>query len=68
MEDRLLALAAAVESRAEYAVGHSELGPDHVLVDEGGNPVVIDIAGLMYFIFEREHVSLRIRLRISTGL
>lgn len=48
--------------RAEYAVVHGELGPDHVLVDAGGNPVAIDIEGLMYFDVEWEHVFLRIRL------
>ena len=62
LEERLLSLAAAVRPRAEYAVVHGELGPDHVLVDAAGNPVVIDIEGLMYFDVEWEHVFLRIRL------
>ncbi|MFC4503623.1 MULTISPECIES: phosphotransferase family protein [Streptomyces] len=62
LEDRLLGLAAAVRPRAEYAVVHGELGPDHVLVDADGNPVAIDIEGLMYFDVEWEHVFLRIRL------
>ncbi|MGN9762998.1 phosphotransferase family protein [Streptomyces sp. SD31] len=62
LEERLLGLAAAVRPRAEYAVVHGELGPDHVLVDAGGNPVLIDIEGLMYFDVEWEHVFLRIRL------
>ncbi|MFG3062227.1 phosphotransferase family protein [Streptomyces sp. NPDC048231] len=62
LEERLLILAAAVQPRAEYAVVHGELGPDHVLVDEDGNPVAIDIEGLMYFDVEWEHVFLRIRL------
>lgn len=62
LEERLLDLAAAVRPRAEYAVVHGELGPDHVLVDADGNPVVIDIEGLMYFDVEWEHVFLRIRL------
>ncbi|MFF2962350.1 phosphotransferase family protein [Streptomyces sp. NPDC057963] len=62
LEGRLLGLAAAVRPRAEYAVVHGELGPDHVVVDAGGNPVVIDIEGLMYFDVEWEHVFLRIRL------
>ncbi|MBO0916766.1 phosphotransferase [Streptomyces laculatispora] len=63
LEERLLGLAAAVRPRTEYAVVHGELGPDHVLVDADGNPVVIDIEGLMYFDVEWEHVFLRIRLR-----
>ncbi|MFC8364867.1 phosphotransferase family protein [Streptomyces griseorubiginosus] len=62
LEERLLILAAAVQPRAEYAVVHGELGPDHVLVDEDGNPVAIDIEGLMYFDVEWEHVFLKIRL------
>ncbi|MDX3641816.1 phosphotransferase family protein [Streptomyces sp. MB09-02B] len=62
LEERLLNLAAAVRPRAEYAVVHGELGPDHVLVDADGNPVAIDIEGLMYFDVEWEHVFLRIRL------
>lgn len=62
LEERLLGLAAAVRPRAEYAVVHGELGPDHVLVDAEGNPVAIDIEGSMYFDVEWEHVFLRIRL------
>ncbi|MFE4664467.1 aminoglycoside phosphotransferase family protein [Streptomyces sp. NPDC056716] len=62
LEERLLELAAAVQPRTDYAVVHGELGPDHVLVDTAGNPVLIDIEGLMYFDVEWEHVFLRIRL------
>ncbi|OXY91338.1 aminoglycoside phosphotransferase [Streptomyces diastatochromogenes] len=62
LEQRLTDLAAVVRPRAEYAVVHGELGPDHVLVDAGGNPVAIDIEGSMYFDVEWEHVFLRIRL------
>ncbi|MFF4041456.1 phosphotransferase family protein [Streptomyces sp. NPDC001816] len=62
LEERLTDLAAAVRPRAQYAVVHGELGPDHVLVDATGNPVAIDFEGLMYFDVEWEHVFLRIRL------
>ncbi|MFI6274857.1 phosphotransferase family protein [Streptomyces sp. NPDC050988] len=62
LEERLRDLAAEVRPRTEYAAVHGELGPDHVLVDAVGNPVAIDIEGLMYFDIEWEHVFLRIRL------
>lgn len=52
---------AGVEPRHEYALIHGELGPDHVLVDEEGEPVIIDIEGAMFFDVEWEHVFLRIR-------
>ncbi|MFE4518688.1 phosphotransferase family protein [Kitasatospora sp. NPDC056783] len=62
---RLQDLAAAVRPRAEHAVVHGELGPDHVLVDATGRPVLIDLEGAMYFDVEWEHVFLRIRLRAA---
>jgi phosphotransferase family enzyme len=54
-------LAAQVPPRAEYRLIHGELGPDHVLVDRGAEPVLIDIEGLMFFDIEWEHVFLRLR-------
>lgn len=61
LDDTLRTLAAAVRPRAEYALIHGELGPDHVLVDDQGQPVIIDIEGVMYFDVEWEHVFLRLR-------
>ncbi|MFG2357878.1 phosphotransferase [Streptomyces sp. NPDC048521] len=61
LRDRLRELAARVTPRAEYGMIHGELGPDHVLVDGSGHPVLIDIEGLMYFDVEWEHVFLRLR-------
>ncbi|MFC9686487.1 phosphotransferase, partial [Streptomyces sp. NPDC056948] len=61
LEERLRELAAAVRPRAEYSVVHGELGLDHVLVDRDGNPVVIDIEGMLYFDVEWEHVFLQLR-------
>jgi hypothetical protein len=54
-------LAAAVPPRAEYGLIHGELGPDHVLVDGDGQPVLIDIEGLMFFDIEWEHAFLEFR-------
>lgn len=54
-------LAARVEPRREHALIHGELGPDHVLVDAQGAPVLIDIEGLMFFDAEWEHSFLRLR-------
>jgi hypothetical protein len=54
-------LATAVRPRSEHGLIHGELGPDHVLVDEHGHPVLIDIEGLMYFDVEWEHAFLRLR-------
>ncbi|MFH8553656.1 phosphotransferase [Streptomyces celluloflavus] len=59
--DRLRELADRVSPRTEYGLIHGELGPDHVLVDADGHPVLIDIEGLMYFDVEWEHVFLQLR-------
>ncbi|KQV15340.1 MULTISPECIES: phosphotransferase family protein [unclassified Kitasatospora] len=61
LEGTVRRLAAAVHPRSEYGLIHGELGPDHVLVDGDGHPVLIDIEGLMFFDVEWEHVFLRIR-------
>ncbi|WP_214318510.1 phosphotransferase [Nonomuraea sediminis] len=54
-------LAGEVEPREDYRLIHGELGPDHVMVDRRGDPVMIDIEGLMFFDLEWEHVFLRLR-------
>lgn len=59
--ERLRELLAQVEERHCYRLIHSELGPDHVLVDDRGRPVLIDIEGLMYFDIEWEHAFLELR-------
>lgn len=61
IEAHLRSLAATVRPRCEYALIHGELGPDHVLVTEDGDPVLIDIEGLMFFDIEWEHAFLRLR-------
>ena len=47
--------------RASYGLIHGELGPDHVSLDDRGQPVVVDIEGAMYFDVEWEHAFLRLR-------
>ncbi|MGH3378165.1 MAG: phosphotransferase family protein [Actinoallomurus sp.] len=61
LESVVRGLAAAVHPRSEYGLIHGELGPDHVLVDRRGQPVLIDIEGMMFFDVEWEHAFLRIR-------
>ncbi|SHI36937.1 Phosphotransferase enzyme family protein [Nocardiopsis flavescens] len=62
LEEELHARAARVRPRGGgYALVHGELGPDHVLAAPGGQAVLIDIEGLMYFDAEWEHVFLRLR-------
>jgi hypothetical protein len=61
LEQELRELAAAIRPRSDYRLIHGELGPEHVLVDGRGRPVIIDIEGLMYFDVEWEHVFLRLR-------
>lgn len=57
----LHSLAEPIGPRTAAALIHSELGPDHVLLDRRGEPVLIDIEGAMYFDVEVEHVWMRMR-------
>ncbi|MFF4342179.1 phosphotransferase family protein [Kitasatospora sp. NPDC001540] len=61
LAEKLDALYARVEPRAELGVVHGELGPDHVLVGPDGEPVLIDVEGLLYADAEVEHCWLRMR-------
>jgi hypothetical protein len=61
LEQALRSLAGLVEPRAAAALIHGELGPDHVLLDRRGEPVLIDVEGAMYFDVEVEHVWMRMR-------
>ncbi|KPM51895.1 aminoglycoside phosphotransferase [Frankia sp. R43] len=61
LETAVRTLAAAVCPRSQHGLIHGELGPDHVLVDRHGQPVLIDIEGLMFFDVEWEHTFLRLR-------
>ncbi|MEV4618908.1 phosphotransferase [Asanoa sp. NPDC049573] len=55
------ALWAAVRPRQTYALVHGELGPDHVLVTEANEPVLIDFEGLAYFDIEWDHAWIQMR-------
>jgi hypothetical protein len=61
LEQALHSLAEPVRPRAAAALVHGELGPDHILLDRRGEPVLIDIEGAMYFDVEVEHVWMRMR-------
>lgn len=72
LEHMLRALAGRVERRTSWGLVHGELGPDHVLLDQRGEPVLIDIEGAKYFDAEAEHVWTRMRFgehyaRLSRG-
>ncbi|MYQ47657.1 phosphotransferase [Streptomyces sp. SID4985] len=58
---RLHDLRSHVHPRTAYGLVHGELGPDHVLLDADGHPVLIDIEGLLHFDVEWEHTFLRLR-------
>lgn len=61
LEEKIRELAGVVRQRSKYRLIHGELGPDHVPVDERGDPVIIDIEGVMFFEIEWEHVFLQPR-------
>jgi aminoglycoside phosphotransferase (APT) family kinase protein len=61
LEEALHSLAEPIKPRAAAALVHGELGPDHVLLDRCGEPVLIDIEGAMYFDVEVEHIWMRMR-------
>ena len=60
-------LAAAVRPRTDHRLIHGELGPDHVLVDGDGQPVLIDIEGLMFFDLEWSTCSWSCASASTTG-
>ncbi|MFD7709312.1 phosphotransferase [Streptomyces sp. NPDC059786] len=61
LEEKLRILHAALEPRADFGVVHGELCAEHTLVGPDGEPVVIDIEGLMYTDIEVEHCWMRMR-------
>lgn len=61
LAESLRSLAEPIEPRTAWGLVHGELGPDHVLLDHRGEPVLIDIEGAKYFDVETEHVWARMR-------
>lgn len=61
LAELLHSLAEPIGPRTAAALIHGELGPDHVLLDRGGEPVLIDVEGALYFDVEVEHVWMRMR-------
>jgi len=61
LEQVLHSLAEPIKPRTAVSLIHGELGPDHVLLDRRGEPVLIDIEGAMYFDVEVDHVWMRMR-------
>lgn len=59
--DTLHKFEANICSRASYGFIHWELGPDHVLVNDALEPVLIDIEGAMFYDLEYEHSFLEFR-------
>ncbi|WP_030042885.1 phosphotransferase family protein [Streptomyces resistomycificus] len=68
LESAVRKLSAAVRPRGRHTLVHGELGPDHVLLDGGGAPVLIDVEGLMYLDVEWEHVFLELRFHEAYDL
>ncbi|MFF8484298.1 phosphotransferase family protein [Streptomyces sp. CAI-85] len=61
LRDRVRELHGAVRPRPISSLVHGELGPDHVLLTEDGEPVLIDVEDLGYCDAEREHAFLELR-------
>jgi hypothetical protein len=60
--DRVLrSRAEQITPRSTHRLIHGELGPDHVMIDDSGKPVLIDIEGITYFDVEWEHAFLELR-------
>ncbi|SDW45089.1 phosphotransferase family protein [Paenibacillus sp. CF384] len=59
--DVLEGMRCTIVPRAEYSLIHSELGPDHILLNESLEPYFIDIEGAEFFDLEYEHSFLQFR-------
>jgi hypothetical protein len=61
LDRALRSRAEQVTPRSTHRLIHGELGPDHVMIDDNGHPVLIDIDGITYFDVEWEHAFLELR-------
>lgn len=61
IDGHLLALRERISPRQTYALVHGELGPDHVLINSAGEPVIIDFEGLVAFDVEWDHAWTEMR-------
>lgn len=61
VEKKAIELAKHLDKRNEYTFIHSELGPNHVMVDKDNNAYLIDIEGTKYYDVEEENSFLRFR-------
>lgn len=60
-EQKAIELAKNFGKRSEYTFIHSELGPNHVMVDKDNNAYLIDIEGARYYDVEKENSFLQFR-------
>lgn len=68
-ESKAIEIAKGLKKREEYTFIHSELGPNHVMVDCNNNAYLIDIEGARYYDVEEENSFLRFRFNNQlTGL
>ncbi|MEV0330652.1 phosphotransferase [Micromonospora echinospora] len=61
LADTLRERCAVLAPRTRFGLIHGELGPDHVLVDDHDEPVLIDVEGTSYLDIEWEHAFLELR-------
>ena len=61
LDRALCSRAEQIAPRSTHRLIHGELGPDHVMIDDTGKPVLIDIEGITYFDVEWEHAFLELR-------
>lgn len=50
----------AVPHRLHYSLVHGEASPEHILVDQGGNPYLIDLDSVHYSDIESDYASLEL--------